>query len=145
MTTLNSGVPAAIVIPAQGNSSGASLRASSSSITGMPSWIGKARRSGLQTGSCLLFMKSSGPLHTGQTRMSSSLGSMPLRLQFAQDQFTQRSRDLSRDGQHPHVFVAEALAFYRIFFGDDDGVARGEAEIRGAERMAVGKGVGEES
>src|SRR5512139_2565511 len=55
-------------------SSAFSARASSGSITGMSSRIGYARRHALHTSSCADFFHSSGPLQTGQTRISSSFG-----------------------------------------------------------------------
>src|SRR5512139_3793725 len=55
-------------------SSAFSARASSGSITGMSSRIGYARRHALHTSSCADFFHSSGPLQTGHTRISSSLG-----------------------------------------------------------------------
>src|SRR6478752_7365037 len=47
------------------SSSGGSLRASSSSITGMPSFTGKPRRSALHTSSAASLRYTSGPLHRG--------------------------------------------------------------------------------
>src|SRR5574340_1148251 len=57
-----------------GISSAFSVRASSGSITGMSSRMGYARRHALHTSSDADFFHSSGPLQTGQTRISSSLG-----------------------------------------------------------------------
>src|SRR5690606_32883982 len=50
------------------------LRASPSSMTGMPSRTGKARASALQINSCWSALSLSGPLHSGQARISSRLG-----------------------------------------------------------------------
>lgn len=62
--------------PVTGFSSAPSLRASSSSMTGMPSRIGKARRSARQINSRSDLRYTKGPLQIGQTRISRSLESI---------------------------------------------------------------------
>ena len=61
-------------VQAPGPDAGAAFRsrASSAHMIGMPSRIGYASRSGAQISSCASLSYFSGPLHKGQTRMSSS-------------------------------------------------------------------------
>src|SRR5258705_2777159 len=79
----------------------------------------------------------SGPLQSGQTRISSSLGSTKLLLQPS----AERGIERSAHREHPEVRLREALAFYRVLLGHHDRGLVAEFEIRGAERVVVRKGM----
>src|SRR4029453_1677571 len=115
-------VPASAQRP---SSAGSTLRASDSSITGMPSRTGHARASARQTSSPAALRNSSEPLQIGQTRMSNRRWSMrsflheiPLRCNTVH----QGSVDtgLQRDDPEARVLAQrrDALAFYGVLFSD---------------------------
>src|SRR5258706_163259 len=63
-----------------------------------------------------------------ETRMSSSLGSMP-GFHFFEDEPTECNVDARIHRQYPVVFAREARAFYRILLGHDDRVDVPELEV----------------
>src|SRR6218665_2724367 len=91
MTTVNT-----VLIYLSRRSSTLRLRASVSSITGIPSRTGKARASALQTSSDLSSATFNGPLHRGQARISRSFGSMAQSLE--KRSVGRRDRCLARGG-----------------------------------------------
>src|SRR6185503_12715455 len=115
------------------SSSGGSLRASSSSITGMPSLIGKPRRSALQTSSSAGWRCSSGPLQIGQTRISSSFGST----QLLQQPALKRGIERRAHREYPVVRLGKALAFYRVLFSHHERRGIAELKVAGDERMVI--------
>src|SRR5712691_8589008 len=117
------------------SSSGGSFLASSSSITGISSRIGNARRSALQMNSACALRWTSGPLQIGQTRISSSRESM----NSFQHEFHQGRVEFGIDAHRDQVAPAEVAAFYRILFGHQHEIAIGELEICSPKRVVIRK------
>src|SRR5467141_3779265 len=95
-------------------------------MTGMPSRIGYARPAARETSSCRCRSYSSGPLVTGHTRMSSSLGSMLNTVQSRFDHIRECAIQADVQRHDPQAFVMRQRlivpAFYGVFFGDQDPV-----------------------
>src|SRR6266481_5274277 len=115
------------------SSSGGSFLASSSSITGISSRIGNARRSALQISSDCALRWTSGPLQIGQTRMSSRRASM----NAFQNEITYSGIDFGVNGHGDQIAPAEAPTFYRILLGHQHKIAVGEFEIGRPKPMMV--------
>src|SRR6266853_147759 len=122
------------------SSSGRSFLASSSSITGISSRIGNARRSALQMNSACALRWTSGPLQTGQTRISSSRASM----NSFQYEFRQGGIEFGLDAHRNQVAPAEVAAFYRILFGHQHEITIGKVEVCSPKRMVIRKRMGRE-
>src|SRR5512134_4053967 len=103
----------------------------------MPSRIGNASRSALQTSSCSALRETSGPLQSGHTRMSSSFESM----QSAGDECGEALVHARLDAERVEVVAGERAAFYCILLGHQDRVAVRELEVAGRERVMVGERV----
>src|SRR5688572_16659723 len=107
----------------------------------MSSFTGKARRSALHTSSRSSFFQRSGPLQIGQTRISSSLGSIgsPAGCSDAgEDEFVELARQDGLHAQEPHARIGECGAFYGILFGHDDDLRPGELEVASLVEVMVG-------
>src|SRR3989338_2083963 len=105
----------------------------------MSSSILKARRSALQISSFSALRYTSGDLHNGQTRISSSFASMGGYL--SQYVFDQGRVDLGIHMQRPISLIGERGAFYRIFFGEEYCVATRKGQVVCGVRMMVGESV----
>src|SRR5450631_99193 len=114
-------------------SEGSSRRASSSSMTGMPSRMGYASRADLETSSCRVRSNISGPLVTGHTRISSNLGSTQLLL----DERKQLRINDRPDRERPTAVIGERGAFYRILLGHQDRRCIRQREVLSRESMVV--------
>src|SRR5258705_13580864 len=102
----------------------------------MSFFTGNASRSPLHTSSSASLFHWSGPLHSGQTRISSSLGSIgtPGRLGDAgEEELLELGGKHRIDAHQPHARVGECRAFYGILFGHDDELRARELELRGLE------------
>src|SRR5579862_4807210 len=108
----------------------------------MPSFTGKARRSALHRSSCASLRHASGPLHSGHTRISSSLGSIGAPESLGNPrgkEFFEIGRKDRVDAKKPHPRIGECRAFYGILFSHDDDLRPGDLEVLPLERMVVGK------
>lgn len=90
-------------------------RASSSSIIGIPSLIGKASLHGLHASSLFPDCKSSPLLHMGHTNISRSFLSTII-FNFFYDGLCEFIIDVCSYRQKPTFFSSKELTFYRIFF-----------------------------
>src|SRR5260370_39379791 len=98
----------------------------------MSSFTGNARRSALQMSSRASFFHTSGPLHSGQTRISSSLGSIsaPAGLGDTREkEVVELGRQDRIDPHVPHARIGECGAFYGILLGHDDHLGAGELQL----------------
>src|SRR5258705_10989116 len=87
--------------------------------------------------SCFSRSKVSGPLVTGQTSISSSLGSMDRLV----DEGDERGVDDHAQRQVPEALIGECCAFYRVLLRHQDRERAGERYVVGDVDMVVGKGV----
>src|SRR5450432_1458274 len=109
----------------------------------MSSFTGNASRSPLQMSSAASLRHSSGPLHSGQTRISSSLGSIgaPAGLGDAgKKEIVELGRQDRIHPQVPHARIGECRAFYGILLGHDDHLGAWKLELLGLERVMVVEG-----
>src|SRR5258706_310937 len=109
----------------------------------MSSFTGKARRSALHRSSLASLRQTSGPLQNGQTRISSSLGSIgaPAGVgQPGEEEIVEIGRKDRVDAQVPHPSVGECGAFYGILLRHDDDLGARKLELGGAVGVMVGKG-----
>src|SRR6187399_1778374 len=101
-------------------------------MTGMSSFTAKARRSALHTSSSASFFQRSGPLQTGHTRISSSLGSIGSPgecIDACEDEIVEVARQDRLDAQEPHARIGERGAFYGILLGHDDQLGAGQLQV----------------
>src|SRR5437762_7743181 len=103
----------------------------------MSSFTGKARRSALHTSSRASFFQTSGPLQSGQTRISSSFGSTCI--EAFDDEYLEFGIDQCVDAHRPHASVGECGAFYGILFGHDDDLRAGELQVGRGVGVVIGK------
>src|ERR1700687_568929 len=111
----------------------------------MSSFTGKARRSALQMSSCESLCQASGPLHKGQTRISSSLGSIGAPAgpgEAGEKKIVEISGKDGLDTQIPHARVGECGAFYGILLRHDDHFGARVLQILGLKGVMVGKRMG---
>src|SRR5262245_22658788 len=88
--------------------------------------------------SCFSRSSVSGPLVTGQTRISSSFGST----EGLHDAAYERRIDVRTDGQKPAALVRERLAFYRILLGHQDYSRPWQRKVAARKAMVIRKRVG---
>src|SRR5437868_4467471 len=130
-------------------SMGSSLRASSSSIKGMPSRTGKASRSARHTNTCCDFEYCNGPLQIGQARISSSLVSMggklavfAMGLKHAVEQGRHPCRigfaEMSLHRHGPMALIGDITAFHGIFFRHQHWRAVRKPDVFASESSMVG-------
>src|SRR5688572_23939737 len=79
------------------------------------------------------FLWVSGPLHSGQTRISSSFGSTEL----LQEPWTEGGIEHRAYREYPVLRLGKALAFYRVLLGHHDRRRVAELQVRSAERVVV--------
>src|SRR5690242_19351298 len=108
----------------------------------MSSFTGNASRSALHTSSRASLRHASGPLHRGQTRISSSFGSIGLPARVAEALEQECVEGLGEDrvhAQEPHARVGECAAFYGILLRHEDHLGLAQLEVARLEQVMVGK------
>src|SRR5918996_2638007 len=80
------------------------------------------------------------PLHSGQTRISSSFGSTPV-IELLGEPRAERGIRLGAHRQHPPVGPRSAAQFYRVLLREQHRRIVAEVEVRGRETVMIGERV----